>query len=80
MMITVNTVSKACWTLKGQLIKIDKKQTNCQTTACVAAISQANGVEHVSFFKRSVNTDKFIQFLEELSEKCQDRKICIFFD
>lgn len=79
-MATVGTVPKFCWSPKHEPMKIDRKQTSGQTTACVAAISETNGVEHVSYFKHSVDSTKFIKFLVALHKKCEDRRICIFFD
>ncbi len=71
---------KKSWTPKRNPIEIDLKQTSGETIACITAISETNGVEHVSYFKRSVDTAKFVKFLTELGKKCENRKICIFFD
>ena len=47
MMVTVSTVPKKVWSIKNQPFKIDLKQVNGQTTACIASISARNGVELV---------------------------------
>ena len=59
-MVTVGTIAEKCWSPKNEPFKIDRKQTSGETTACLAGISKVNGVEHVRYFKRSVDIKKFI--------------------
>ena len=66
-MATVGIIPKLCWSPQKESMNIDRRQTSGQTTACVAAISKTYGVEHISFFKRSVDSLKFIKFLNELA-------------
>ena len=46
----------------------------------LAGISKKNGLEPFMIFKRSVNTDRFIEWLDKLREASGDDKIIIFLD
>jgi transposase len=44
------------------------------------AISADNGVEHISYFRRSLDADDFVKYLKELRVKLGDEKVCLFMD
>lgn len=56
------------------------KQIGAECIACCAAISYQGGLEHVCYFDKSVNKEKFAQFLEELRAKNKDRRFAIYMD
>ena len=48
--------------------------------ALVAAVSRENGIESANLFERSVNSQKFIQFLEDLVQGYQPEQLVVFMD
>ena len=61
-------------------MKIDKKWIDSQSIACVAAISEDQGVDLVHYHKRSIDSFDFAKFLKAIREKYPDDLICCFFD
>ena len=50
------------------------------TLALLCGISKEKGVEHHQVFEKSVNVDKFIEYLDYLRSTNPDEKICLFMD
>lgn len=50
------------------------------TLAVLAGISKEKGLEHFKIFEFSVNTDKFIQWLDELKAITKNDKVLLFLD
>ena len=48
--------------------------------ALILAISEENGLEHYRIFKKSVNKEKFTEYLDELYIANKHEKIAIFAD
>jgi DDE superfamily endonuclease len=48
--------------------------------ALVAGVSRENGIETANLFERSVNSQKFIQFLEDLVQGYQPEQLVVFMD
>ena len=46
----------------------------------LSSISRENGLEHFQIFKRSVNVDKYIQWVTKLRELNGEARICLFMD
>ena len=80
MMCTVGTVPKTCWSRKKFPMEIDRKLYGGQTIASCAAITQEDGMIHVSYFKRALDRYDFMKFLRELSTKLTGQRVCIFMD
>ena len=59
---------------------IDQANLNETTLALLAGISKANGLEHYQIFEKSVNTEKFKEYLAGVRAANPDKKICLFMD
>ena len=68
-MFTRRAISKFEWSNKNENIEFDDKLLNDTTLALLIGISAERGVEHWRIFKKSVNTSKFIEYLEELRQE-----------
>ena len=68
-MFTRRAISKFEWSHKNENIEFDDKLLNDTTLALLIGISAERGIEHWRIFKKSVNTDKFIEYLEELRQE-----------
>ena len=79
-MCTVGTLPKKCWSMKYKPMNIDRKDFNKETIAVCAGISQDGGVEHVGYFKRSLDQYDFSKFLNDLKKEIGDDKVCIYMD
>ena len=61
-------------------MSIAEKLLDEPTLALLSGISKEKGQEHFRIFPRSVNTVRFIEYLEELREKNGEDKLCLFMD
>jgi len=64
----------------GSNIQIIEKELDAPTLAFLVGISAEDGVESPMIFNKSVNRDKFIEFLQILRTKNKKKDICIFMD
>ncbi len=46
----------------------------------MAGVSREKGVEHTATFERSVNSDKFVKFLEQLTSPYKAGEVVLFLD
>ena len=77
---TRKTMTDTEWTLPKENVTIDEAKINEPCLALLAAISKDKGHEHYRIFPRSVNVDKFKEWLKELRERSGDDKIALFMD
>ena len=80
MCVTKSTIPTHEYSMKNRPIEIDIKCFSKLTTAVLAGISAEKGVEIVMTFDKSVNTDKFFEFLQRLRFECPFDKIALFMD
>ena len=59
---------------------VDYKRMNQKTTAVCAAISSQHGVLLWQDYGKSVNIEKFIDFLQRLSAKMKHQMFYLYFD
>ena len=59
---------------------MDQKLPNDQTKALLMGISEERGVEQWTIYKKSVNTEKFLQYLQKVREGNGDRPVALFMD
>ena len=79
-MLTKRTIPKHAWTLPRTNIEIDMKQLNDPTRAVIVAASRENGVEHFQSFPKSINKQKFKEFLEEMRDLMPDEPVTLVMD
>ena len=65
-MFTSKTVPLKEWATKGNNITAEEESINEPAYALLMAISTTVPVEHAKVFKKSVNIDKFLCFVDEL--------------
>ena len=79
-MVTRSTLPKLEWSLPGANVSYDTRDLYVQTTALLAGISMKKGVDFWMTFPRSVNIEKFKQYLKGLRKARKDEKIAVFMD
>ena len=78
--VTKATIPSHEYSPEKKPLEIDLKNFSNKTIAVIAGISGAKGIEVVRTFERSVNTAKFIGFLQYLRGRNPDEKIALFMD
>ena len=79
-MFTKTTVPKQEYCLPHRNMTVDKGWINEPTYALLSGISREKGQEFYMLFEKSVNVEKFKEYLVKLREKNGNDKICIFMD
>ena len=79
-MHTRSSVRKLEFSNRNQNINVDLSQFNIKTTATIAGISYQHGLVNWRNFDKSVNTDKFIEYLKILNNRFQNKKLALFMD
>ena len=79
-MVTRTTLRKVEWSRKRENPTVDMVKLQEPTLAVLAAISKEKGLEPYMIFKKSVNVDKFIEWLDKLRAASGNDKILIFMD
>ena len=77
---TRKTVADAEWSRPKENMAVDVKHLEEPTLALLCGISKEKGVEHFRVFEKSVNVEKFQEYIEELRAANPDDKICLFMD
>jgi F0F1-type ATP synthase delta subunit len=68
------------WTPKNRSFQLDYKLYHKKTFASIISISKEAGVELVMNFLKSVNSEKYCQYLRDLRKKYPLEKIALFAD
>ena len=68
-MTTAATIQTHEWSLPKNYPVVDRKDYHRKTLASIVAISREAGTELITTFEKSVNQDKYIQFLKRLRQK-----------
>lgn len=68
------------WASNNEVIEVDESCFNGKTQALIMAVSEDRGVDHFRIVPRSMDTQKFILFLQELSEKNEGQRLAVFMD
>ena len=79
-MFTRTTVPDKEWSGPKENMAVDLAKLQEPTLALLAAISRKNGLEHCQIFQDSVDTDKFLEYLDNLRSANPEAKIAIFMD
>ena len=77
---TRTTVPKTEYCRQGEEVTIDESKLNEKTLALILGISAEKGVEHWKLYPRSVNGDKYEQYLRELRQRNPFRRLALFQD
>ena len=68
------------WAARHQSIAVDRKLTQIDPIAVLAAVSASHGVELVKQYPKSVDKYKFEEFLQLLRAKIGDRRVVLVLD
>ena len=79
-MLTRKAVQKFEWSKKKENAVVDEKLLQDKTRALLMGISHEEGVEQCKIFDKSVNTDKFLHYLDRVREENGEMKVCLFMD
>ena len=79
-MWTRRTFNKKEYSNPFERIKVDLKRLKIATTATVATISDEHGLVSWKNYDKSINTDKFMEYLTTLKKRFKNRRIAIFMD
>ena len=79
-MFTRKTVPLIEWSNKLTNIEVEEETINEPAYALLMAVSDHSGVELAKVYKKSVNIEKFLKYVEELRAKTEGRKIALFMD
>ena len=79
-MFTRKAIKKLEWARKHENAEVDESLLNDKTYALLMGISVEEGVEQWRIFKKSVNTDKFLQYLEQVRKVHGDQPLALFMD
>ena len=63
-MITKKSLPTLSWSKLRQNALIDYTHFDCKSYAIIGAVSREMGMEHMMVFHKSLNTDRFLVFLE----------------
>ena len=77
---TYNTLSKKAWSSAYTSIKVKDSNIRIKTQALIAAISEDVGLESYMIHPRSIKTEQFVAFLEQLSERFDRKPFAVFLD
>ena len=77
---TSKTISKSEYTLKRQHLRIPQILVNQPVYALIFAISEEKGIEHSEVFEKSVNKEKFTEYVLGLRRVNQFDRIAVFLD
>jgi hypothetical protein len=80
MMTTIHTLPTHEWSPLKTPFAYDASKLKDQTIATIAAISLEKGVDLVAHYHKSVNVERFIDFLGKLRERYPNDKLALFMD
>jgi hypothetical protein len=65
---TFNTFNTKAWSRKYSSIQVNDADAKIKTVALIAAISEDCGLEGYSLHPKSISTQEFVDFIENLSQ------------
>ena len=75
---TKSTIQKSEWSARRHYPKTDVESYHSKTIATIATISEQKGVEYFQHYDKSVNQEKFCEFLKKLRQKFPFTPIALF--
>ena len=79
-MFTFSTFRAKGWANKKDRIKINDSDLKVQTLALIAAISEDGGLIDYAIHPKAINTEVFVGFVRQLSEKLAGDDFALFLD
>ena len=79
-MFTFRTFRAKSWAQQKDRIKVNDSDLKVQTLALIAAISEDGGLIEFAIHPMAINTEVFIPFVRQLSEKLGGGDFALFLD
>ena len=77
---TFSTFRSKGWAHRRDRIKINDSDLKVHTLALIAAISEDGGLIDFAIHPRAINTEVFIAFVRQLSQKLESNDFALFLD
>jgi DDE superfamily endonuclease len=77
---TFNTFAQRTWYPRYHNLELPEKKYSHKAQALIAAVSVDRGVDHFRVHPRSVRTNEFVSFIEDLAAKQGGHKLAVFMD
>ena len=77
---TRRTVPQTEWMLPGENVAVDQDLVKEPCLSLLSGISKERGQEHYQLYTKSLNIQRFKEYLKELRARNGDDKVCIFMD
>jgi hypothetical protein len=79
-MFTFSTFKAKGWAHRKERIKVNDSDLRVTTLALIAAISEDGGLIDYVIHPKSINTEVFIAFIKQLSQKLEGQDYALFLD
>ena len=79
-MFTRKTVPKTEWAKHKENMTVDDARLDEPTLALLLGVSKEKGVEYFQIFEKSVNSQKYAEWLAGLKQVTGEDKVCLFMD
>ena len=77
---TFSTFRSKGWAHKRDRIKVNDSDLKVQTLALIAAISEDGGLIDFAIHPKAINTEVFVSFVKQMSEKVGGEDFALFLD
>ena len=77
---TFSTFRSKGWAHKRDQIKVNDSDLKIQTLALIAAISEDGGLIDFAIHPKAINTEVFVSFVKQMSEKVGGEDFALFLD
>ena len=77
---TFSTFRSKGWAHKRDRIKVNDSDLKVQTLALIAAISEDGGLIDFAIHPKAINTEVFVSFVKQMSEKIGGEDFALFLD
>ena len=77
---TINTKRKKAWFSKHENLKVDQESRHMEPIALIAAIEEERGLVAYAIHNRSINSENFVAFLDQLKEHMSSPEFGLYLD
>ena len=77
---TFNTIRKKAWSFKHENLKVDQESRHMEPLALIAAIEKERGLVAYAIHNRSINSENFVAFLDQLKEHMSCPEFGLYLD
>ena len=77
---TFNTIRKKAWSCKHENLKVDQESRHMEPLALIAAIEKERGLVAYAIHNRSINSENFVAFLDQMKEHMSCPEFGLYLD